>query len=278
MKKRLSETDIDAIARHIVAMESQKNRRVFIAGNWKMHTTPDEAASLVSQLVPKLEGFRGQVMVAPPAPCLDRVAGIVRGTPVLLGAQHVHWADQGAYTGEISCPMLRALGVSHVILGHSERRQHFHETDSDVNRRMAAVLSSGMVPIVCVGEHLEHRQGDYAAVIRQQLEGCFAGFDAHKLMNVMVAYEPVWAIGTGQVATPEQAQEVHAMIRSFLARRFGSAMAESTRILYGGSVKPENAAALVSRQDVDGALVGGASLNAESLAGICTVAGSDVPR
>jgi triosephosphate isomerase len=244
------------------------SRRPMIAGNWKMHTTRSEAIALVEGLV-KIAGEAGdrEVLVAPPFTALASVADALGGTRVLLGAQDVYWEDAGAFTGEVSAPMLRDAGCTHVIIGHSERRQYFGETDEGVSKKIGAARKHGLTPIVCVGELLAEREAKQTlAVIERQLAGALQGLTAEIVAGLVIAYEPVWAIGTGKVATPEQAQEVHAAIRHRL-QRIGS-QAGAARILYGGSVKPDNVDGLMSQPDIDGALVGGASLKVDDFARI----------
>jgi triosephosphate isomerase len=237
-------------------------RTKFVCGNWKSYKTTGEARELVRALAPLLSqlGGRVQVAVAPPFTALAAVAEAVRGTAIELAAQNVHWESQGAFTGEIGPPMLADLGVRHVIVGHSERRQLFGETDAGVRKKAAAVLQAGMLPIVCVGETLAEREaGRTLEVVSRQVRAALDGLAAADLQRLTIAYEPVWAIGTGKTATTAQAQEVHAAIRSLLGG-MGQGVADSVRIQYGGSVKPDNAAELMAQPDVDGALVGGASL------------------
>jgi len=238
-------------------------RQKFVCGNWKMHKTVAEAAALVKALADGLAGdARVQVAVAPTFTSLGAAVAAAKGSPVEVAAQDVHWEVQGAFTGEVSAPMLADVGVKHGIVGHSERRQFFGETDESVRKKVGALLAAGIKPIVCVGELLTEREaGKTLEVVGRQVRAGLAGLSSEVLAAVTVAYEPVWAIGTGKTATTAQAQEVHAAIRAIL-RELGGAVAESIRIQYGGSVKPENAAELLSQPDVDGALVGGASLKA----------------
>jgi triosephosphate isomerase len=244
-------------------------RRKFVCGNWKMHKTSAEARELVRALAPLLEGAKGvQVAVAPPFTALAATTEALRGTGIELAAQDVHWESQGAWTGEISAPMLAELGVRHGIVGHSERRQFFGESDGSVQKKARALVQAGLHPIVCVGETLAEREsGETMLVVSRQLRGALTGLTPQDLAKVTVAYEPVWAIGTGRTATTAQAQEVHAFIRGLL-RELGGAVADEVRIQYGGSVKPENAAELMAQPDVDGALVGGASLKADDFSRI----------
>jgi triosephosphate isomerase len=246
-------------------------RKQIIAGNWKMHKTHTDALALAREVVAGVrEGSAREVVLCPPFTALSAVAEGLVGSSVSLGAQNVHWEDSGAYTAEISAPMLAALGCRYVIVGHSERRQYFGETDEMVARRMGAVAKAGMIPILCVGETLEQRQRDETeAVVTGQLDGALGNWKAENPGALVVAYEPVWAIGTGMTATQEQAQEVHGKIRGYLAAAFGEGFAAGVRVLYGGSVKPDNASALLESPDIDGALVGGASLKSESFLGIC---------
>jgi len=241
-------------------------RTPVMAGNWKMHCTSGEAAILARELAERLAtGVEVEVVVAPAATALFSVREVLRGSSISLAAQNLHWEPSGAYTGEISAEMVKDAGCSHVIVGHSERRALFGETDSGVNRKVIAALAQGLTPIVCVGETLEQRQaGTTAEVVLGQVEGALAGLDGDAIAQLLVAYEPVWAIGTGHTASPEQAQEVHGWIRGRLAELAGAEVAEGLRILYGGSVKPDNVANLIDKPDIDGALVGGASLKADS--------------
>ena len=249
-------------------------RTAVVAGNWKMYTTAAEAGKLVRSLKPLVSELRSvEIAVCPPFPYLIRVADEIRGSAILLGAQNMHWEEEGAFTGEVSPKMLMDAGCHFVILGHSERRQYFGETDDKINRKIRKALETGLWPIVCVGETLQEREGGLTEkVVREQLEGCFKGFSSEDLKKIVIAYEPVWAIGTGKNATPEQAQDVHRFIRTWLSNAFGRETAETVRIQYGGSVKPENAETLMSQPDLDGALVGGASLKAEAFAAIVRAA------
>jgi len=243
------------------------SRRPLIAGNWKMNLAPREAAALARALAAGLGGReRGaDVVVAPTALALAAVVEALAEAPIGVAGQNLHAEPAGAFTGEISGPMLRAAGAGWVILGHSERRQCFGETDAGVASKARAALAAGLLPILCVGETLAEREGGRTlAVVLGQLDGVLAGLDETALALVTLAYEPVWAIGTGRVATAAQAQEVHAAIRLRLWERFGAALAQELRVLYGGSVKPENVAELMGQPDIDGVLVGGASLQAGS--------------
>ncbi len=245
-------------------------RQKFVCGNWKMFKTTGEARELVRALAPLLQGAAGkvQVAVAPPFTALSAAAEALRGSPIELAAQNCHFEPQGAFTGEISVPMLADLGVKHCIVGHSERRQLFGETDEGVRKKTAALLRAGLLPIVCVGETLQEREaGRTLEVVSRQVRGALDGLTAADVARLTLAYEPVWAIGTGKTATTAQAQEVHAAVRQLLRSLFGAA-AEEVRVQYGGSVKPENAAELMAQADVDGALVGGASLKAPDFSNI----------
>jgi len=237
-----------------------------IAGNWKMHGTRSEATALAEGIKSGVAALKGrEVLVAPPYTALDTVARVLAGSNVLLAAQDVHPEPKGAFTGEVSAHMLRDVGCTHVIVGHSERRQLFGETDETVAQKIGGALGSGLVPIICVGETLAQREaGETLAIIERQLRRDLLGLDAAAIRALVIAYEPVWAIGTGKVATPEQAQEVHAFIRRTLAEVGGKDAGEACRILYGGSVKPDNIDELMRQRDIDGALVGGASLQIES--------------
>ncbi|HSM91343.1 MAG TPA: triose-phosphate isomerase [Anaeromyxobacteraceae bacterium] len=242
-------------------------RKKFVCGNWKMHRTVAEAVALAREVRDAVGSSPVQVAIAPPFTALHAVKQVLAGGPVELSAQDVHWEPQGAFTGEVSAPMLAEVGCRHVIIGHSERRQFFGETDESVRKKTGAVLGAGMLPIVCVGETLAEREaGRTLEVVGRQVRGGLAGF-GEALAAVTVAYEPVWAIGTGKTATSAQAQEVHAAIRAILRELCGG-LAEGIRIQYGGSVKPDNAAELLAQPDVDGALVGGASLKAADFAAI----------
>lgn len=235
-----------------------------LAGNWKMHGTIPEAVQLAKAVVDGVRDVADRdVLVAPSFPALAPVAACLAGSRVLLSAQNMHWEDKGAFTGEVSGPMLTAAGCTHVIVGHSERRQLFGDTDEWVARKVAAALRCRLTPVMCVGESLQEREANETwAVIDRQTRAGLYGLDSTAIARVVVAYEPVWAIGTGKVATPEQAQEVHASIRALLGELAGPAVAAGIRILYGGSVKPDNIDALMRQPDLDGALVGGASLHA----------------
>lgn len=245
-------------------------RKVLMAGNWKMHKTTKEAVALVEALIELLrDEDQVEVAVCPPFTALDAVSRALAGSRIALGAQNLHWEKEGAYTGEIAAPMLLDLGCRYVIIGHSERRQHFGETDAGVNKKAQTALAHGLIPLVCVGETLAEREaGKTFAVIEAQVRGSLKGLQPEQAAKLVIAYEPVWAIGTGRNATPEQANEAQAFIRKLLADLFSQQVADGIRILYGGSVKPENIVALMAEPEVDGALVGGASLDAVSFAKI----------
>jgi triosephosphate isomerase (TIM) len=237
-----------------------------IAGNWKMHKTLSEARELSRAI---LDGAAAathcRIVLAPPFTALAAVAEVIRGTQLILGAQNAFWEPSGAFTGEISLSMLEDIGCGMVIIGHSERRQYFGETDQTVNRRLRAVVKSSLTPIVCIGETLVQREaGSYREVVCQQLAGGLDGLTHQDLLRIILAYEPVWAIGTGRTASPEVAQEVHRNIRGWIAQNFGDETARQIRILYGGSIKPENISELMRQPDIDGGLVGGACLEAKS--------------
>jgi triosephosphate isomerase len=241
-------------------------RKKLIAGNWKMNKTSADAVGLVEEIVTEIgKQTEVDVVVCPPFTGLEAAGKALDGSVVKLGAQNMHPEPSGAYTGEISAQMLRSLFASYVILGHSERRTYFKETDAFINQKVLAALKSQLKPILCVGETLAEREsGQTLKVVQTQLEGGLEGVGKDLATSVVVAYEPVWAIGTGKVATTEQAQEVHAFIRSLLAKAFGDAIAQKVRVLYGGSMKPANAPELLSQKDIDGGLIGGASLESRS--------------
>ncbi len=237
-----------------------------IAGNWKMNKNLAEARAL-SEAVRRDAGqvSHCQVVLAPPFTSLSVVAEVIRGSRLILAGQNAHWEPKGAYTGEVGVPMLEDAGCGMVILGHSERRQYFGETDETVNRKVRAVMKSSLTPIVCIGETLQEREaGSYHAVISQQLAGGLDCLTHQDLLRIILAYEPVWAIGTGRTASPEVAEEVHKEVRAWLRNKHGDETARQVRILYGGSIKPENISDLMRQPDIDGGLVGGACLEAES--------------
>ena len=250
-------------------------RRKFICGNWKMHKTASEAVQLVRELRKQLDRAPAQVAVAPPFTALPAAKQALQGSSIELFGQNCHHEKQGAFTGEVSASMLKDAGCDGVILGHSERRQYFGETDEGVAKKVRSVLGEGLHAIVCVGETLQEREaGKTWEVVSRQVRGALGGLDPGALQRITLAYEPVWAIGTGRTATTAQAQEVHAQIRGLLRELGGAAVAGAVRIQYGGSVKPDNAADLLSQPDVDGALVGGASLKAADFAAIIAAARS----
>jgi len=241
-------------------------RRPLIAGNWKMHTTLQEARQLAAAVVKAAAKVSGRdVMIAPPYTALASVASVLSDTDVMLGAQNVHWEEKGAFTGEISPAMLKNVGCSMAIVGHSERRHVFGETDFMINRRLSGALQAGLIPVFCIGETLKQREADQTLkVLEDQVRAGLAGVELADGGRLVVAYEPVWAIGTGKTATEAQAQEAHAFIRKLLTDIYEKNIAAGIRILYGGSVKPENIDILMQQDDIDGALVGGAALNADS--------------
>jgi triosephosphate isomerase len=242
------------------------SRKKLIAGNWKMNKTSSDAVSLIADIVAAAGRQNDvEVVVCPPFTSLETVAKAIDGSSIKLGAQNMHHEASGAFTGEISAPMLRGLFATHVILGHSERRQFFGETDAGVNKKTLAALKNQLRPIVCVGETLAEREaGSTLKVVQTQTEAALEGVSKELAPSVVIAYEPVWAIGTGKVATTEQAQEVHAFIRGLLTKLFTEPVAQKVRILYGGSMKPANAPELLAQKDIDGGLIGGASLEARS--------------
>jgi triosephosphate isomerase len=244
-------------------------RKLLIAANWKMYKTPTEAQAFLHAFLPLVKESRNEIAICPPAVDLPAVLHATRNSDVKVGAQNIYCAEEGAFTGEISAPMVVDLGVTHVIIGHSERRQYFGETDELVNQKLVTALKHHLVPIVCVGEREEQREsGLTEEVCCRQISRAFHQIDPAKLHKVVIAYEPVWAIGTGKTATPAIAAEAHLVIRTEVARLLGRSLADNMRILYGGSVKPENAEALLSQPEIDGALVGGASLDPKSFAAI----------
>jgi triosephosphate isomerase (TIM) len=245
-------------------------RTPVIAGNWKLYKNSLEAVDLINGLIPLVKDNSGvEIIVAPVFTVLTHAAEAISGSNILLAAQNCFWEDEGAFTGEVSPKMLRDAGCTHVIIGHSERRQYFGETDETVNRKIRSALAGGLTVLFCIGETLEEREADKTfVVLKKQLVAGLAGITSEQLDQIIVAYEPVWAIGTGRTASDSQAQEAHSFIRDCLAGLYGNETANKTRILYGGSVKPENVKGLMAQPDIDGALVGGASLKPESFAGI----------
>ncbi|HOK43284.1 MAG TPA: triose-phosphate isomerase [Thermoclostridium caenicola] len=236
-------------------------RRIMAAGNWKMNKTPSEAKAFVEGLKGLVADAKSEVVVGVPFVCIPAVVEAAKGSNIKVAAQNVHWEANGAYTGEVSCAMLKELNVDYVIIGHSERREYFGETDEMVNKKARAILDAGMIPIICCGESLTQReQGVTAEHVRYQIKIALLGLSAEEVSRLVIAYEPIWAIGTGKTATNEQAEEVCAIIRQLIAELYGNDVAEKTRILYGGSVKASNAAELFAMPNIDGGLVGGASL------------------
>ena len=249
-------------------------RRPIIAGNWKMNKTSAEARDLAGKLIPLVAGVKDRdIVLAPAFTSLHAVAEAIKGTNMALASQNLFWEDKGAFTGEISAEMLLDLGCKYVITGHSERRQYFGETDETVNKKVRQALNKGLLPIVCVGELLNEREAGRAnEVIERQVVGALKGVTAAEMQKIVIAYEPVWAIGTGKTATPDQANEIHAFIRQKAGSLYTAGVAEALRIQYGGSVTPDNVSQLMAMPDIDGALVGGASLKPESFAALVTFA------
>jgi len=248
-------------------------RRRIIAGNWKMHNNLIDSQNLVTKLVIGLNNktLKREVIICPPFTSLSEVSHLLKGTKIKLGAQNMHFEDKGAFTGEISSDMLKSIGCNYVILGHSERRTIFGESDDLINKKIKTALNAGLNPIFCVGETLEQREdGTTNDVINEQVVEGIKELNEEEVNKIIIAYEPIWAIGTGKTATPEQAQEVHKFIRSILKENFSEDTSENIPILYGGSVKPNNAEDLLAKEDIDGALVGGACLNADSFISIIT--------
>ncbi len=242
-------------------------RKPIIAGNWKMNKTPDEAQALVKELIPLVSGAACDVVVCVPAVCYQAVREAAAGSNVKLGAQNVHFAEKGAYTGELSAAMLKACGVEYVVIGHSERRQYFGETDATVNLRTRAAVAAGLVPIVCVGELKNEREAGYTdPIVEYQTRMALTGLSADEVKALVIAYEPVWAIGTGLTATDAQANETIGVIRNAVARAYGQAVADAVRIQYGGSMNPGNVKGLMAQPEIDGGLIGGASLKAADFA------------
>ncbi len=252
------------------------NRKLLIAGNWKMNNDVAAAGQLASELAEALATVPANVdvLVCPPTIDLTTVAAKLDGTPIALGAQNCYWEASGAYTGESSCDMLKSAGCTYCIIGHSERRDYFHETDEDQNKKAKALVAAGLVPVFCCGESLEVREaGTYVEHVVNQVKAGLAGLEITDPSQVVVAYEPIWAIGTGMTATADDAQEVCHAVRETLVGLFGQELADGIRVLYGGSAKPGNIAELVAKEDVDGALVGGASLKAEDFSAMVVKAG-----
>ncbi len=244
-------------------------RRPIIAGNWKMNKTPEEATAMVRELAPMVEHSDAEVVICAPFTALQAVKDAAAGTNIKVGAQNMHWEEKGAFTGEISPVMLNALGIEYVIIGHSERREYFAETDETVNKKVHSALAHGLIPIICVGETLEQReQGITRTLVEGQTRAALKGLSLEDVKTCVIAYEPIWAIGTGKTATSEDANEVIGYIRNTVAGLFGQDAADAIRIQYGGSMKPENAAELMAMPEIDGGLVGGASLKAQDFAKI----------
>ncbi len=245
-------------------------RTPVIAGNWKLFKSIGESVALVDELKALVDKtLNVEIVVAPVFTALSRVSDALSGSNINLAAQDCFWEEEGAFTGEVAPKLLKDAGCSHVIIGHSERRQYFGETDASANKKVKAAISAGLTAIVCVGETLEERESDRTfSVIESQIQNSLAGLSAESIARLIIAYEPVWAIGTGKTASDDQAQEVHSFIRGLVSRFFNQTAAEAVRILYGGSVKPDNVKGLMARTDIDGALVGGASLKADSFAAI----------
>jgi len=246
------------------------SRKALIAANWKMYKTPAEAMAFVEAFLPLVAGHdRDEIALFPSPVLLPTVIAAVKGSNVAVGAQNIHFAEEGAYTGETSIGQLIAVGGTHTLIGHSERRQYFAETDAIVNKKLHTALKHRIVPVVCIGEVLEEREaGRTEDVLKTQVTGAFAGITAEMATPIVIAYEPVWAIGTGKTATPEMAADAHRIVRAEVAKILGSDIASKMRILYGGSVKPDNATALIGQDEIDGALVGGASLKPDSFTAI----------
>jgi len=241
------------------------NRVIMAAGNWKMNKTPREAVEFVNNLKERVANTKYEVVVGVPFVCIPGVVEAVKGSNIKVAAQNCHWASNGAYTGEVSCAMLKELGVDYVIIGHSERREYFAETDEMVNKKARAILDNGMIPIICCGESLTQReQGVTKEHVRYQVKIALLGITAEEASKIVIAYEPIWAIGTGKTATTEQAEEVCGIIRELIAELYNKDVAEKIRILYGGSVNAENAKDLFSMPNIDGGLVGGASLKLDA--------------
>jgi triosephosphate isomerase len=247
-------------------------RKIVIAGNWKMNKTVAESVKLAADVVAAAKNIKNVVVaIAPTYLALAKVAEVINGSNVKLAAQDVHWENQGAFTGKISADMLKEIGVDFVIIGHSEQRSYFGETDETVNKKVKKVQSLGMTPIICIGETLAERQGgQLESVLTRQVTGAYEGLSGDDALRTVIAYEPVWAIGTGVTASDDEAQQAHAFVRNLLATRFGNSVAQSISFQYGGSMKPENAAGLLAQKDIDGGLIGGAALKADSFLGIVT--------
>jgi len=242
-----------------------------IIANWKMNKGIKEAVSFIKEFKPLIKDIKNvEIVICPPFTLLSEVNKSIKGSNIDLGAQNMHFEEKGAYTGEVSPLMLKDAGCEYVILGHSERRQYFNETDDFINKKVKAALKNKLKPILCIGETLQQRNNDRTTeIIETQLMDCLDGINENEIKNIVVAYEPVWAIGTGKNATPEQAEEVHKFIRSLLSKKYNKKISDNVRIIYGGSVKPDNIKDLMAMGNINGALVGGASLDAKSFAQIC---------
>ena len=245
------------------------SRKKIVAGNWKMNKTPSQAAELIKELIPMVSDADVDVVICTPATDLAVAAELTKGTNIAVGAENMHWEESGAYTGEISADMLLDLGVKYVIIGHSERREYFAETDETVNKKVKVAVAKGLTPIVCCGETLEQREmGIMPEHIRMQIKIALLGLTADQVKNIVIAYEPIWAIGTGKTATADQADEVCGIIRNVVGELYDAPTAEAVRIQYGGSMKPANAAELMAKPNIDGGLIGGAALKAADFTGI----------
>jgi triosephosphate isomerase len=249
-------------------------RSYIIAGNWKMNKTVAESIALAKEIVAKAKGIsKTEVVIAPTFLAAAKVADVIKGSNVKLAVQDIHWKDQGAYTGKVSVDMVKEIGAEYVIIGHSEQRQYFHETDETVNLKAKKVLGAGLKPIICIGETLDERNGGkLESVLTAQVGGAYKDISSEDALKTVIAYEPVWAIGTGVVATDEQAQEAQKYVRSLVAKLYGESVAEAIRIQYGGSMKPDNAAGLLAQKDIDGGLIGGAALKSDSFFSIIEAA------
>jgi triosephosphate isomerase len=249
-------------------------RSYIIAGNWKMNKTVTESVALAKEIVEKSKGIsKTEVVIAPTYLAAAKVADVIKGSNVKLAVQDIHWENQGAYTGKVSVDMVKEIGAEYVIIGHSEQRQYFHETDETVNKKAKKILSAGLKPIICIGETLDERNGGkLESVLTAQVKGAYKDISKEDALKTVIAYEPVWAIGTGVVATDEQAQEAQKYVRSLVTKLYGESVAEAISIQYGGSMKPDNADGLLSQKDIDGGLIGGASLKADSFFSIIEAA------
>lgn len=270
-KTRPSASGRMAVAEYTLKEIIMQRKRI-IAGNFKMNKTASEAVEYAKAFLPLVKGIDDvEIVLCPPSTCLQPMSVVLEGSAVGLGAQNLYWKDSGAFTGEISAPMLLDAGCGYVIIGHSERRAYFGETDQTVNEKVKAALGHGLTPIICVGEVLEEREsGETEAVVDRQVRGGLAGLSSDQVASLVIAYEPVWAIGTGKTATPQMAQEVHHFIRGIVAADFGAEAAAAVRIQYGGSMKADNVAELISQPDIDGGLVGGACLTPDGFATLIT--------